>query len=1059
MFYHGYDNYMRYAFPEDEIRPLSCMPLTRDRHNPAHIELNDALGNYSLTLIDSLSTLAIMASAPEEKRKGKKNKALRTFQDGVKALVEQYGDGTDGPKGEGKRARGFDVDSKVQVFETVIRGVGGLISAHQFAVGDLPISGYKLKARKRRKDEREYIKWPNKFDYDGQLLRLAEDLAVRILPAFVSPTGLPYPRVNLRYGIPFYPNSPLNSNIEDGECPVKPPAGAEITETCSAGAGSLVLEFTTLSRLTGDPVYEEVAKLAFWAVWERKATTGLVGSGIDAETGYWTQPYTGIGAGIDSFYEYAAKASILLSGSPTLDGLITPDNQNIAGVGQAKFLEDYQQTAGAFQRVWQESHAAIKKHLYRGHHYTSPHFVQSDLFTGAERAFWVDSLSAFYPGTLAMMGELEEAVEIHLLPTALWTRYSALPERWSVSTGGIEGGLGWWAGRPEYIESTYYLYLATDDPWYLHVGEMVLRDVKRRCWTKCGFSGLQDVKTGQKNDRMESFFLGETTKYLFLLFTPEHPLNKMDAPFVFSTEGHPLIISKSARQHSEVYEEPNGDQEAAEHDDSLTCPSHPAKVPFSLSYTAARGDVFHAAKLARLDQMPSRDTIDSVLTEYSHDHPSITMSDIQSPSNFTYYPWTLPLSLVPTYGISKPLQTRMTLDLTFPALPNTVVGPQTLQRVSSGIYVTSMSGLRLSLIQDVAGPLTPKGPSTWYRIQAVNHLHLGFDERVYLPKPIMLEAVNPTDPNFTLNKDAVFLDIVVDVPPIPQLNSTTSSPISDKVNSETQDIRPPDTTPLSLLPHLANSESLDDPTLSSLSQAFSLLLSNIGALLSTSSTPTPPAPTSQTTTTSPHGTREYISAILPSGAGAAPLPDVSDALAPTLDGLAQGRLEWSRIWVGNDGCTPLPAHVPREYEIILLKRGTCTFGEKLTNIPTHVPTLKSLRLVILVSFPENEEFDDPPPSRPKHRRKTKGKMNGKGEDEGRARERERERERVVGLTRPALDEQVTSTGMRRRHPISMLMVGGGQETWEKLARAAGIGVKRRYWIGAQGVRVANLVVL
>ncbi len=41
--------------------------------------------------------------------------------------------------GQGTRARGFDLDSKVQVFETVIRGVGGLLSAHQFAVGDLPI--------------------------------------------------------------------------------------------------------------------------------------------------------------------------------------------------------------------------------------------------------------------------------------------------------------------------------------------------------------------------------------------------------------------------------------------------------------------------------------------------------------------------------------------------------------------------------------------------------------------------------------------------------------------------------------------------------------------------------------------------------------------------------------------------------------------------------------------------------------------------------------------------------------------------------------------------------
>jgi hypothetical protein len=89
---------------------------------------------------------------------------------------------------------------------------------------------------------------------------------------------------------------------------------------------------------------------------------------------------------------------------------------------------------------------------------------------------------------------------------------------------------------------------ATQDPWYLHVGEMTLRDIKRRCWTKCGWAGLQDVRTGEQSDRMESFFLGETAKYLFLLFDPTHPLNTLDAPFVFTTEGHPLIIPKRFRQ-------------------------------------------------------------------------------------------------------------------------------------------------------------------------------------------------------------------------------------------------------------------------------------------------------------------------------------------------------------------------------------------------------------------------------------------------------------------------------------------------------------------------------
>ena len=258
MFYHGFDNYMKHAFPEDELKPISCRPLTRDRANPAHIELNDALGNYSLTLIDSLSTLAILASSPS--RVGSENKGMTYFQRGVEALVEQYGDGSSGEAGNGKRATGFDVDSKVQVFETVIRGGGGLLSAHLFAVGDLPIKGYHPNDQSSSQNDRGgqqalSIQWLNGFVYDGQLLRLAQDLAHRILPAFNTATGIPYPRVNLRYGVPFYGNSPVNQNTESGQCQATQNPKVELTETCSAGAGSLILEFATLSRLTADTRY------------------------------------------------------------------------------------------------------------------------------------------------------------------------------------------------------------------------------------------------------------------------------------------------------------------------------------------------------------------------------------------------------------------------------------------------------------------------------------------------------------------------------------------------------------------------------------------------------------------------------------------------------------------------------------------------------------------------------------------------------------------------------------------------------------------------------------
>ena len=281
---------MRYAFPEDELRPLTCAPLVRDDNNPEDYGINDVLGNYSLTLIDSLSTLAILASSPSSGSDDRDS--LRDFQKGVVSFVENYGDGTDSVGGHGKRARGFDLDSKVQVFETVIRGLGGLLSAHQFAVGDLPIRGYEPVTVYH--EGTTGLLWDDGFVYDGQLLRLACDLGLRLLPAFHTLTGIPYPRVNLRTGVPFYENSPYNYVAEYGQCLASSHDHAEATRTCSAGAGSLVLEMTVLSRLSGDNRFEKVGKAAFWAIWNRRTSIGLVGSEIDPETGDWLSSYTGV---------------------------------------------------------------------------------------------------------------------------------------------------------------------------------------------------------------------------------------------------------------------------------------------------------------------------------------------------------------------------------------------------------------------------------------------------------------------------------------------------------------------------------------------------------------------------------------------------------------------------------------------------------------------------------------------------------------------------------------------------------------------------------------------
>ncbi|KAL8825140.1 MAG: hypothetical protein Q9170_007915, partial [Blastenia crenularia] len=997
MFYHGYDNYMKHAFPEDEIKPLSCKPLGRDRQDPTHIAVNDVLGNYSLSLVDSLTTLAVLASSPSEARR---TIALHNFQSGVAALVEQYGDGTDGLTGQGLRARGFDVDSKVQVFETVIRGVGGLLSAHQFAVGHLPITGYHPRSATSR-DGSTSIRWPQNFIYNGQLLRLAQGLANRLLPAFHTDTGIPYPRVNLRHGIPFYSESPLHRDAENGMCDKIPQRSGELTETCSAGAGSLLLEFTTLSRLTGDPHYETLGKRAFWSIWVRKGSTGLVGAGIDAENGLWTSSYTGIGAGIDSFYEYAAKAYILLSRAPSASPLDvhlpTP-----ASTAQSQTKEDYE-SPESYLRVWREAHIAINHHLKRGKMFIHPHYIQADVFTGAPRAFWFDSLSAFYPGLLAMTGDIEEATEAHLLNTALWSRYSALPERWSVSSGSIEGGLGWWGGRPEFIESTYHLYRATQDPWYLHVGEMVLRDIKRRCWARCGWASIQDVRTGERSDRMESFFLSETVKYLILLFDPEHPLNAVDAPYVFNTEGHPLILPHSRNSELQTRNSKPLASSAADVSIPLTCPSPLAKHPFSVSAVAARGDIYHAANLARLHFMPTHDSLESHLIEYSADHPSISISDVRSPSNYTYFPWTLPLEMVPYNATCEKMAARPTFDITFPTHSNGILNSGSLQRVLNGILVNSISGLRLGMIQDVKANIEGVANSgELYRVQAINNIAMGKDEKVFLAKDTAANVINPLDPNFTRIRDTSMLDLVVDVTP----GKTGSSPnnVADVFDGNATATSPPAST-------YSDTAQVTDHTQSSMMFAFNSLIEHVAALILKE----PPE-------TSRGVLREYLPAVTPSGAGAAPLPDVEEALGPDTSGSPQGGLLWHSVYVTGDNCQGrLPLGVPRDYQILVVKRGGCSFSHKLQNIPSVPPSKDSLQLVIVVSADDAEA------------------------------------DLSSGwLVRPLLEtHQLTSTGLPRHRPIPMVMVGGAEKTYDIFKRAIGVGLKRRYSIQAQGVPIMD----
>ncbi|XP_054995043.1 mannosyl-oligosaccharide 1,2-alpha-mannosidase IC isoform X2 [Sorex araneus] len=97
--------------------------------------------------------------------------------------------------------------------------------------------------------------------------------------------------------------------------------------------------------------------------------------------------------------------------------------------------------------------------------------------------------------------------------------------------------------RPEVVESYMYLWRQTHDPIYREWGWEVVMALEKHCRTDAGYSGIQDVYSSIPNhdNKQQTFFLAETLKYLYLLFSEDDVLSLED--WVFNTEAHPLPVS------------------------------------------------------------------------------------------------------------------------------------------------------------------------------------------------------------------------------------------------------------------------------------------------------------------------------------------------------------------------------------------------------------------------------------------------------------------------------------------------------------------------------------
>ena len=107
--------------------------------------------------------------------------------------------------------------------------------------------------------------------------------------------------------------------------------------------------------------------------------------------------------------------------------------------------------------------------------------------------------------------------------------------------------------RPETVESLYYMYVATGSEEYRKMAWAIFNSIRRYARLKTGYATVEEVDSIEEEvvdggdrprhaDQMESFFLAETLKYLYLIFADEPkrllPLDR----FVFNTEAHPLPV-------------------------------------------------------------------------------------------------------------------------------------------------------------------------------------------------------------------------------------------------------------------------------------------------------------------------------------------------------------------------------------------------------------------------------------------------------------------------------------------------------------------------------------
>ncbi|XP_055342948.1 mannosyl-oligosaccharide alpha-1,2-mannosidase IA-like [Paramacrobiotus metropolitanus] len=371
-------------------------------------------------------------------------------------------------------------EGEVSVFEFNIRYIGGLLSSYA-------LTG------------------------DKMFLTKADEMATAVLPAFETPTGIPYAILDLKR------KTMKNYGWASG--------GASIL----AEFGSLHLEFEYLAEMTGKSIYLEKVQRIRNHLQSIDKPKGLYPNYLNPQTGKWGQMHVSMGALGDSFYEYLFKTWIWSGKNDT----------------QAKEMYD---TAMEFvvKHLLQTSKSGLK---YWGDWMTNRIEHKMDhlaCFSGG--LFGLSAKYAKDPDQYLTLGK-EITRTCHETYTRTPTKLGPESFRFSDAAEAMatRANEKTYLLRPETFESYFILWRVTKDPMYREWGWEAAQAIESYCRAEYGYSGVKDVyqESPIPDDVQQSYFLAETLKYLFLLFSDDDALD-LDK-WVLNTEAHPIPVKRTTR--------------------------------------------------------------------------------------------------------------------------------------------------------------------------------------------------------------------------------------------------------------------------------------------------------------------------------------------------------------------------------------------------------------------------------------------------------------------------------------------------------------------------------